>query len=119
MSTSTITAHQHTPSRSLAQRLDALNRANAVRVERAEFKRQAKAKPKDAAARRAAEVILDPPHWMQTMKVYDLLMTVPRVGRTKANKLINVVRVSPSKTLGGLSDRQRRELAKLICPETT
>jgi hypothetical protein len=35
----------------------------------------------------------------------------PKVGRVKATKILHSCRVSPSKTFGGLSERQRAELA--------
>jgi hypothetical protein len=35
---------------------------------------------------------------------------VPKYGRVKVNKLLIQCRISPSKTLGGLSPRQRHEL---------
>jgi len=40
-----------------------------------------------------------------------MLLAVPKVGRVKATKILNSCRVSPSKTFGGLSERQRVDLA--------
>jgi hypothetical protein len=40
-----------------------------------------------------------------------MLLALPKYGRVKATKLANRCRVSPSKTFGGLSERQRMELA--------
>jgi hypothetical protein len=39
-----------------------------------------------------------------------MLLAVPKVGRVKATKILHGCRVSSSKTLGGLSERQRAEL---------
>jgi S13-like H2TH domain len=49
-----------------------------------------------------------------TAKVFDLLVAVPTWGRIRANRLLNQARISPSKTVGGLSERQRRELLSLF-----
>jgi hypothetical protein len=43
--------------------------------------------------------------------VLDMLLALPGHGRVKATKILNSCRVSPSKTFGGLSERQRKELA--------
>jgi hypothetical protein len=39
---------------------------------------------------------------------------VPKYGRVKVNKLLTQCKVSPSKTIGGLSQRQRSELVTLL-----
>jgi hypothetical protein len=97
------------PSRSRAQREDALRRATAVRRQRAQLKR-------DLKAGRCAieEVLSDPPPFVLTAKVADLLLAVPKHGPVKVNKLLSRCRIAPSKTIGGLSDRQRNELAALL-----
>lgn len=95
--------------RTLQQRLDALNSANEVRFRRAEDKKRMRRGELDPAA-----VLRQPPdHWL-TAKVFDLLMQVPKVGRVKANRVLVMERVSPSKTIGGLSPRQRFVLARHI-----
>ena len=38
------------------------------------------------------------------------LMAVPKFGRVKATRFLTQARISQSKTVGGLSDRQRAEL---------
>ncbi len=43
-----------------------------------------------------------------------MLMAVPKFGRVKAARLLNQCRISQSKTVGGLSDRQRHELIDLF-----
>ena len=97
------------PERSLAQRRNALQRANAIRTTRARLKADIR------AGRRSALTILGkPPEYVATMKVWDLLLAVPKVGRVKANKSLTRCRISPSKTIGGLSQRQRDELVSLL-----
>ena len=43
-----------------------------------------------------------------------MLLAVPKYGRVKANRILNQCRISPSKTIGGLSERQRTELVSLL-----
>lgn len=93
------------PERSLAQRMHALAYANEIRTQRATYKRDLKAGRADLV-----DGLLEPPAWLETAKVLDLLLAVPKVGRVKASKILRVVVVSPSKTIGGLSQRQRTEL---------
>ncbi|MDQ6914845.1 MAG: hypothetical protein M3155_03435 [Actinomycetota bacterium] len=97
------------PERSLTQRMDALQRANAIRTRRAQLKR-------DLKAGRASihQLLLDPPEWVETAKVFDMLLAVPKYGRVKANKILQQCRISPSKTIGGLSERQRTELVAML-----
>jgi hypothetical protein len=97
------------PERSLVQRMEALQRANEIRTRRARLKR-------DLKGGRASihQLLLDPPEWVETAKVFDMLLAVPKYGRVKANKVLQQCRISPSKTIGGLSERQRTELVALL-----
>jgi len=97
------------PERSLTQRMEALQRANLIRTRRAELKRNLK-----AGRASIHELLLDPPEYVETAKVFDMLLAVPKYGRVKVNKILNICRISPSKTIGGLSQRQRRELVALL-----
>jgi hypothetical protein len=97
------------PERSLTQRLDALERANKVRIQRAELKRDLK-----GGRISIHTLLLDPPEYIATAKVFDMLLAVPKYGRVKVNKVLTQCRISPSKTIGGLSERQRDELVKLL-----
>lgn len=97
------------PERSLQQRRDALDRANAVRMQRAILKRDMK-----AGRTTAREVLLACPEFVETMKVFDLLLAVPKAGRVKVTKALRQLAVPPSKTVGGLSVRQREELVRLM-----
>ncbi len=98
--------HPATPERSLDQRIDALHRANEIRTLRAALKRDLA-----TGATSIDALLLDPPAFLQTAKVLDMLLAFPKVGKVKATKILNSCRVSPSKTFGGLTDRQRAELA--------
>jgi len=93
------------PERSLDQRMDALSRANQVRSRRAALKGELK-----RGVVSIREVLAAPPEYLLTAKVVDLLMAAPKCGRVKSAKILEQCRISPSKTVGGLSDRQRSEL---------
>ncbi len=97
------------PERSLAQRRAALARANDVRTRRADLKRDLKAGHASIHA-----LLRKPPAYIETMKLFDLMVHVPKYGRVKVNKLLTQCRVSPSKTIGGLSPRQRNEIVSLL-----
>ncbi len=97
------------PSAASRPRLDALQRANLVSTRRAQLKRDLK-----AGRVSIDELLLEPPDYVQTAKVFELLLAVPKYGRVKVNKLLAQCRISPSKTVGGLSERQRDELVALL-----
>lgn len=98
-----------TPERSQQQRMDALRRANDIRSERARLKESLR--NGDIAI---IEVLSDPPACVATAKVLDLVLAVPKYGRVKANKLLERCRVSSSKTVNGLTPRQRKELLDML-----
>jgi hypothetical protein len=89
--------------------MEALQRANNIRTRRAKLKRDLKAgrQPIDA-------LLLSPPEYLETAKVFDLMLAVPKYGRVKVNKILSQCKISPSKTVGGLSERQRRELVDFL-----
>jgi hypothetical protein len=97
------------PTRSLDQRMEALQRANDVRVKRARLKKDLK-----TGRVRVEEILADPPEYVGTAKVFDMLMAVPKFGRVKAARFLNQCRISQAKTVAGLSDRQREELVSLF-----
>ncbi len=87
----------------------ALARANEIRTARAKLKRDLK-----AGRVGVEQLLLDPPEYLLSAKTIDMLLAVPKYGRVKANKILNHCRISPSKTIGGLSQRQRAELVTLL-----
>jgi len=116
------------PIRSLDQRMEALKRANDIRVRRARLKKDLK----DGHVQ-IEQILSNPPEYVSTAKVFDMLMAVPKFGRVKAARFLfdmlmavpkfgrvkaarflNMCRISQSKTVGGLSDRQRSELIGLF-----
>lgn len=107
--TNTATKHSAAPERSLTQRLDALDRANEVRAQRAQLKRDLK-----GGRESIHTLLMNPPAFVETMKVFDAILSTPKYGRVKVNKVLTQCRISPSKTIGGLSQRQRDELVSLL-----
>ena len=107
--TNSPSKHPAAPERSLVQRMDALQRANQIRTRRAQLKRDLK-----AGRVSIHDLLLDPPDYLETAKVFDMLLAVPKYGRVKVNKILVTCRISPSKTIGGLSERQRNELVSLL-----
>jgi hypothetical protein len=107
--THTPPKHAAAPERSLVQRMEALQRANEIRSRRATLK-------KDLKGQRVSihSLLLDPPEYVETAKVSELLLAVPKYGRVKVNKVLAQCRISPSKTIGGLSERQRNELVSFL-----
>lgn len=101
------------PERTAEQRMAALREANRVRTLRARLKRDVK-----AGRVPIAEVIESPPEWAESMKVWDLLLAAPKWGRVKATKALGRQSISPSKTLVGMTARQRAALVGELCPET-
>ena len=89
--------------------MEALKRANDIRVRRAKLKKDLK----DGRVR-VQQILSSPPDFVETAKVFDILMAVPKFGRVKANRFLTVCKISPSKTVGGLSERQRTELIGLF-----
>src|ERR687895_285804 len=102
-------AQVQAPLRSLDQRMEALRRANEIRVRRAQLKKHLK-----AGSAQIESILRNPPEHVQTAKVFDILMAVPKFGRVKAPGFLNQGRISQSKTVGGLSGRQRAELVGLL-----
>lgn len=89
--------------------MDALRRANHVRSQRAALKASLK-----SGRTLITQVIEQPPEHVLTAKVVDMIMAAPKYGRVKATRVMERCRISPSKTVGGLSERQRRELVAAL-----
>jgi hypothetical protein len=91
------------------QYMRALERANKVRLARAELKRRVALGEIDVAA-----VILECPWETQSMAVADLLMSQRRWGQTRCRKFLTQISMSEKKTVGSMTDRQRRTLAAML-----
>jgi hypothetical protein len=88
------------------QRMRALERANAVRLARAQLKRQI------ALGRlSAADVLLQLPSEAVSWSVGELLRSQRRWGSNRTRKLLSGLQISENRHLGALTERQRRLLA--------
>ncbi len=95
--------------RSREQQLRALQQANEVRSARAKLKQ-------DLAAGKLelAPILAEPPPCVRTARVRDLLLALPSVGSVKAGRILTQCGIAHSKTLAGLTARQRAELIDLV-----
>jgi hypothetical protein len=87
----------------------ALERANQVRLARAELKRRVAVDELTVA-----EVIMECPWEAESMAVGDLLMSQRRWGQTRCRKFLAQVPMSEKKTIGSMTERQRRTLAAML-----
>lgn len=94
------------PERSLQQRMEALARGNRIRIGRADIKREIRSRRLTVLG-----VLEAPPEFSLGMKVLDLLLASPGVGPVRASRLLQRLQISPVTTVGGLTERQRLELA--------
>ncbi|HWI06849.1 MAG TPA: hypothetical protein VNT54_04985 [Solirubrobacteraceae bacterium] len=91
------------------QHMQALQRANEVRLARAELKR----KVGDGTIT-VDEVILARPWEAASMTIAELLMSQHRWGATRCAKFLASIGLSETKTVGSMTERQRRELARRV-----
>ena len=90
------------PRREAPQHMEALARANRVRLARAELKRSIARGDIDASA-----VVRECPWETESMTIAELLTSQRRWGRTRARKFLLGVSLSENKRLGTLTSRQR------------
>jgi hypothetical protein len=88
------------------QHMRALAQANRVRLARAELKRQVT----DGEVT-VQEVVLSCAWEAESMTIADLLMSQHRWGRTRCRRFLASIPMSETKTIGSMTDRQRRALA--------
>jgi hypothetical protein len=88
------------------QHMRALERANLVRLARAELKRAIARGDMDAS-----EVIRDCPWETESMTISELLTSQRRWGRTRARKFLMPLSLNENKQLGTLTSRQRNLLS--------
>jgi hypothetical protein len=109
----TAVAQRHwghaSPSPVHQQYLEALQKANRIRSQRAQLKVDIKEGRETVYGH-----LMSPPEYIKTMKVWDLCLAKNRVGRVMLNKIFTQKRISPAKTVGELTLRQRQELAKIF-----
>ena len=91
------------------QHMRALERANKVRLARAELKRGVAIGAIDVA-----QVIRECPWEAESMAVGDLLMSQRRWGQTRCRKFLAQITMSEKKTVGSMTERQRQTLIALL-----
>jgi hypothetical protein len=87
----------------------ALQRANQVRLARAELKRRVAAAEIDVT-----DVILECPWEAASMAIGDLLMSQRRWGQMRCRKFLIQVPITEMKTIGSMTERQRLKLVELL-----
>lgn len=96
-----------TPAR--PQHMQALQRANEVRLARADLKRNI-----GSGSLSIAEVILTCPWETASMTIAELLTSQRGWGATKASKFLAEIGMLETKPVGSMTDRQRSLLAAMI-----
>jgi hypothetical protein len=110
----TIIDHQNdqrekTKKRGTSQCMEALARANEVRLARAALKREI-----SAGRRNITEVITDSPWEAESMSLSELLCSQRRWGRARSRKLLSSTALSEGKRVGSMTERQRRVLVAAL-----
>lgn len=98
-------------SSSMPQHLQALERANRVRLARAALKRSIA-----SGEITVTKVITECPWQTETMSLSELLRAQPRWGRTRTRKLLASVGLNENKRLNTLTERQRMLLVSQLRP---
>jgi len=91
--------------RGTAQCMEALARANQVRLARAALKRDI-----GAGRRSVTDVVTDSPWEAESMSLSELLCSQRRWGRARSRKLLASAALGEGKKIGTLTERQRRIL---------
>jgi|SRR5262245_51554065 len=92
-----------------SQCMEALARANKVRLARAALKREISAGRRDIT-----EVIMESPWEVESMSLGELLCAQRRWGRARSRKLLSSTSLSEGKRVGTLTERQRRILVAAL-----
>jgi len=99
------------PGKAVPQHLQALERANRVRLARAELKRSVA-----SGEVSVTRVITECPWESGTMTLSELLRSQSRWGRTRTRKLLASVGLNENKRLETLTERQRMLLVSQLRP---
>jgi hypothetical protein len=95
--------------RGTSQCMEALARANQVRLARAALKRDI-----SAGRRSITDVIMESPWEADSMSLSELLCSQRRWGRARSRKLLSSTALSEGKRIGTLTERQRRLLVAAL-----
>ncbi len=100
---------QAAPTTAERQPLRALEKANEIRLARAELKRRIA-----LGEVSVAEVILDCPDAADRWSISDLLMSQRRWGSSRCRKFLSSNQIAETRPVGKLTERQRRILAESL-----
>jgi len=106
MSSTVVAPKPSVPTRDRAQNMRALERANLVRLARAELKRAI-----GRGDEHVADVVRSCPWESETMTIGELLRSQRRWGKTRTRRFLAGLGLSESKAVGTLTQRQRRLIA--------
>lgn len=109
LSVESMEAQQLAQPRESHVRLDALNRASDHRMQRAQLKREL---IRGRVSLRS--ILLEPPECIQSARVFDMLLAIPRCGRVKATKILWQCSISTNATVAELSPGQHERLINLL-----
>ena len=107
-----MSASASAPVNAEPQHLVALARANSVRLARAALKRSIA-----GGEVLVADVLLERPWEVESMPVADLLACQRRWGVTRCRRFLAKSRISETRTVGTLTERQCQELAQRLQAE--
>jgi hypothetical protein len=91
--------------------MNALRQANQVRGLRAKLKQDLR-----EGTVRLEQILATSADYLASAEIFDLLVAVPKIGPVKAARLLTIARISPSKTVAALSERQRARLIEQLSP---
>lgn len=91
------------------QRTDALRFANEIRSKRAVLKAELK-----AGTAYLGPVLISPASWLRTMRIHSLLLATPRIGETKAVRILEACRLPRTIQVRHTTAEGRRKLLRLI-----
>ena len=101
------------------QHMDALAKGNAIRKDRAAFKRELKKQNPIDAYQMVADYIAEPPAWMIRMELLDIMRNIPSCGPERACRLIRKAGIiNPVREVGKLTYRQQIALCRLFHERT-
>lgn len=96
------------------QHMTALAQANRVRLARAHLKHEVR-----DGSKAATQVIAEVPWEAESMTISDLLMSQHRWGRTRTRRFLASIPMLETKTIGSMTDRQRKALVLQLDGEPT
>jgi ferritin-like metal-binding protein YciE len=91
------------------QHLRALQRANQIRLARAEIKRRIA-----TGELTVVEVLVSGAQEIETMEIAELLTSQRRWGHTRARRFLAAIPMTESKTIGSMTERQLSTLASML-----